>query len=64
MRRLIRDKGESSALALDGTLPERDEITINLQDFLADLAKSWKERLDTLDETDLERSLQSVVSVT
>jgi hypothetical protein len=58
MRRLIRDKGESSALALDGTLPERDEITINLQDFLADLAKSWKEPLDTLDEADFERPLQ------
>jgi len=57
MRRLIRDKGECSALALDGALPEREEVTVNIQDFLDELARQWKEPIDTLDETDLERSL-------
>jgi SNF2 family DNA or RNA helicase len=57
MRRLIRDKGESSSLALDGELAERNEDSLDIQKFLEELSKQWREPLNTLDEADLQRSL-------
>ena len=57
MRHLIRDKGESSSLALDGELAEHNETSLDIQQFLEELSKQWKEPLNTLDEADLQRSL-------
>jgi hypothetical protein len=60
MRRLVRDKGDTSSLALDGILPERDEVTVNLQDFLTDLAHSWRNPANLHDEADLQARLYRV----
>jgi hypothetical protein len=57
MRQLLKDKGESSSLALDGKLPEREEEQIGVQEFLEELAKDWSEPFDTLDEEALRLSL-------
>jgi hypothetical protein len=43
--------------AKDWWLPDRNEDSLDIQKFLEELSKQWKEALNTLDEADLQRSL-------
>ena len=60
MRKLLQDKGECSSLALDGVLAEKDEVHVNLQDFLEGLAKTWKTPLNVLDESALHHTIVEI----
>ncbi len=60
MRRLLRDKGQTSSLALDGSLPERSETTIELQQLLESLTKDWRQPTSVLHENDLQRKIIEV----
>ena len=60
MRCLVLDKGESSSLALDGIVPEREEVRIDLQEFLRELTENWKTPVNVLDEENLRKELKAI----
>jgi hypothetical protein len=57
MRRLLRDKAQSAGLALDGAIPDIDEITIGQQQFLDALRHEWQTPEGLVDESALCDSL-------
>jgi len=57
MTDLIKQKGETESLALDGQAPEIDENQIDIGKFLKEVADAWRAPADVLDEQALERAL-------
>jgi len=57
MTDLIKQKGETESLALDGQVPEIDEYQIDIGKFLKEVVDAWRAPADPLDEEALRSAL-------